>query len=447
MMQVTGNRASEAYNRSCLLPSGVFFYGCALFPLRGRNFGKMLKIKMQNNFMTRVVWAKSRAPKMGVGSLVFTALLFLVPLSNEKAVLGTDKSTEWNLPRGNAQSSGFTPIQLPSDLTILWETKLDEAIETTPVVGHGKLFTADIFGKLYALDQDSGELSWKRDYETGFLAAPALNGKKMVIGDVDGNVYALNPETGEELWRSETGGEISGSAAFFEDMVVIASQDGKLYSFALKDGTPRWTYQTEDQVRCSPSIAGNRTFLGGCDGQLHQVDLRTGKIVGDPLPLGGPTGSTPAILGSKVVLPIMDGLVLAFNWQKQEKLWTYEDIDRLQEYRSSAAITEDFVVVSSQNKQVDALSSDTGELKWSYTLKRRADASPVIAGKDVWIAATDGRLIRLSLNQGSEIWTYEIRGAFLAAPAIINGRLFIGDDDGVMRCFGVLQDAGKEIDQ
>ena len=149
-------------------------------------------------------------------------------------------------------------------------------------------------------------------------------------------------------------------------MVVIASQDGKLYSFALKDGAPRWTYQTEDQVRCSPSIAGNRTFLGGCDGQLHQVDLRTGKIVGDPLPLGGPTGSTPAILGSKVVLPIMDGLVLAFNWQKQEKLWTYEDIDRLQEYRSSAAITEDFVVVSSQNKQVDALSSDTGAVSYTH---------------------------------------------------------------------------------
>ena len=150
---------------------------------------------MQNNFMTCLVWAKFRAPKMGVGSLVFTALLFLVPLSHEKAVLGTDKSTEWNLPRGNAQSSGFTPIELPSDLTILWETKLDEAIETTPVVGHGKLFTADIFGKLYALDQETGELSWKRDYETGFLAAPALNGKKMVLGM--STVMLCHPETQE----------------------------------------------------------------------------------------------------------------------------------------------------------------------------------------------------------------------------------------------------------
>jgi outer membrane protein assembly factor BamB len=60
----------------------------------------------------------------------------------------------------------------------------------------------------------------------------------------------------------------------------------------------------------------------------------------------------------------------------------------------------------------------------------------VIADEDVWIASTDGRLIRLSLNGGEEKWIYEIRGSFLAAPSIVGERLFIGDDDGVMRCFG-----------
>ena len=374
--------------------------------------------------------------RQGVGSYCRFALLLFLGLSSIQIIASAQDLEQWYLPRGNSQSSGFTSVRMPEDLSILWETKLDEAIETTPVVGFGQVFTADVFGKIYALDQDSGKLRWKRDYETGFLSSPSLNDQKLIIGDVEGTVYALDVESGKELWRAETEGEINGSAGFFEDSVVIASQDGSLYCYDLANGKQRWKYQTQDQVRCSPSIAGNRTFLGGCDGQLHQVDLRTGMTIGKPLPLGGPTGSTPAISKSKVVIPIMDGAVIAFDWEKQEQVWLYQDIDRPMEYRSSAAIADKLVVVSSQTKQVDALAIDNGELKWRYTLKRRADASPVIADEDVWIASTDGRLIRLSLNGGEEKWIYEIRGSFLAAPSIVGERLFIGDDDGVMRCFG-----------
>ncbi|MCP4885235.1 MAG: PQQ-binding-like beta-propeller repeat protein, partial [Planctomycetaceae bacterium] len=110
--------------------------------------------------------------------------------------------------------------------------------------------------------------------------------------------------------------------------------------------------------------------------------------------------------------------------------------ERPQEYRSSAAVSDELVIVNSQFKQVDAISVATGKRQWRHTLRRRADASPIIAGADVWIAATDGRLVRLSLKDGSEKWTYEIRGSFLASPAIAGDRLFIADDDGVIRCFG-----------
>lgn len=341
----------------------------------------------------------------------------------------------WPLPRGDAQSTGRARQSLPDALQVRWEFQADEAIETTPVVAQGTVFAADVMGKIYAVDQQSGKERWSRNYDTGFLAAPAINDAMVFIGDIDGNLYALDARTGEEQWRQTTEGEINGAVGFFEDSVLVTSQDGKLYCFAIADGAPRWTYQTEDQIRCSPTVAEGRTFLGGCDGQLHVVDLKTGSVVGKPLPLGGPTGSTPAVQGDKAFLPIMDGVVLALDWRKPGELWRYEDPERPQEYRSSAAISDELVIVSSQNKQVDALSIRTGERKWRYTLRRRADASPVIAGDDVWIAASDGRLIRLSLADGQEKWTYEIRGSFLAGPAIAGNEMYLADDNGVLRCF------------
>ena len=65
----------------------------------------------------------------------------------------------------------------------------------------------------------------------------------------------------------------------------------------------------------------------------------------------------------------------------------------------------------------------------------------VIDGDDVWIAATDGRLIRLDLATGKpRDWEYESRGEFYAAPLIVGNELLIADDNGVVRCFSGIHD-------
>lgn len=372
-----------------------------------------------------------------ISALAFCAVISstgVLPAQSENDQSKND--TEWRLPRGDAQSTGHSPITLPENLTVLWESKADEAIEATPVVGDGRVIVGDVMGKVYAFNQNNGDKLWEKDFETGFIASPAISGQTVVIGDFEGNVFALDTKSGELRWKQTTQGEISGAVAFHANNVLATSYDGQLYCFSLHDGTLQWSYQTDDQIRCSPTVAGNETFLGGCDGQLHVVDLTTGKSARQPLPLNGPTGSTPAVSGTKAFLPIMDGEVFAFDYKSGDLLWQHSDPERAQEYRNSAAISDELVIVSSQYKQVDAIAIDTGKRKWRYTLRRRADASPVIAGDDVWIAATDGRLIRLSLEDGTEKWSYEIRGSFLGGPAIAGNRLFIADDDGVVRCFG-----------
>ncbi len=359
----------------------------------------------------------------------------IVPLTGQESAAVAERA-DWPVPRGDPQSTGSTPRTLPDALVVRWEFKADEAIETTPVISEGRVFVADVMGQIYAISQTEGKELWRRNYDTGFLASPAVQGEQLVIGDIEGNLYAIDVKSGQELWKTTTDGEINGSAAFHAGNVLVTSQDGQLHCFSMADGSPVWSYQTEDQIRCSPTVGGGRTFLGGCDGQLHVVDLKTGKAIGEPLPLGGPTGSTPAVSGTSAFLPIMDGAVLAFDWQQRKELWRYEDQERPQEYRNSVAVSDKLIIASSQYKQVDAISIETGKLQWRHTLRRRADASPVIAGQDVWIAATDGRLIRLSLADGTdEKWSYEIRGSFLAAPAIAGNELFIADDQGVVRCF------------
>ena len=325
---------------------------------------------------------------------------------------------------------------LPSDLVVRWQYDTQEAIEAAPAVSDGRVIVADVMGKVTAIDQEKGVKLWSKDFGTGFVASPVIHDSVVFVGDFEGNLYAMNLADGSLKWKQTTGGEINGAASIYNDTVLVTSQDGSLYCYAVEDGALKWTYETGDQIRCSPSVAGNRTFLGGCDAKLHVVDLDTGKAASDALPLSGPTGSTPAVQGDQVFVPIMDGVVYAFDWKKQKQIWTYEDPDAQQEYRNSPAVGEDVVILSSARKQVDALSTKTGKRIWRHTLRRRADASPVIAGDDVFIAGTDGRLIRLSVEDGEEAkWSFETRGSFLAGPTIVGQQLFIADVKGIVRCF------------
>ncbi len=60
----------------------------------------------------------------------------------------------------------------------------------------------------------------------------------------------------------------------------------------------------------------------------------------------------------------------------------------------------------------------------------------MIVGARVFIASGDGRLYALDVKTGEKLWEYEAGGGFTASPAVAQGRLVIGNDDGELYCFG-----------
>lgn len=339
------------------------------------------------------------------------------------------------MDRGDIASTGTSPSKLPENLDISWTYEAGSAIETTVVVLEEKVVFADIDGGVHCIDATTGNRIWLQKIDSGFLAPPSLHPEFVVIGDFDGVVHALELATGKPLWTFTTEGEINAGITLVDDRALVSSQDGNLYALRLTNGELLWTYSTGDQVRCRPTVVENRTFLGGCDGQLHSVDVRDGKAAAEPVALDGPTGSTVAVTGEIAVLPTQTGSVLAFNWKSGQQLWTYSDPDRPQEYRNSAAVTPQHVIVTSKNRIVVDLDPNTGKPRWTTTLRKRADASPVIAGDDVWITATDGRIYRLGLDDGVERWQYELRGSLIAPPAVTATSLIVATDDGKVTCF------------
>jgi outer membrane protein assembly factor BamB len=350
------------------------------------------------------------------------------------AVAVTERS--WPLARGGSLAQGVAKSPLPDKLELLWQHKVDGgAFENSPAIAEGVVYLADMDGQISALDLASGKVRWNQKIETGFIASPSVRGQLLYVGDYDGKFHALDRESGGVRWTHQSDAEIDGGANFWRDNVLFGSQDAKLYCLNAESGKLVWKFEIQDQIRCMPTVVGDRSFVAGCDSLLHIVDLTTGTEAAS-VPIGSPTGVTPAVLGNVVYFSTMGGTLFGIDWKEAKVVWQIEDKTSQQEVRSSPAVQEGILVIGSRDRRVQAHDPKTGDSVWSFPTRQRVDCSPVIVDQRVFVGAVDGRFYALDLKTGKELWQYQAAGGFMGSPAVADGKLVVTTDRGNVYCFG-----------
>ncbi len=353
--------------------------------------------------------------------------------------------SDWSSFRGNPQSTGFAEGETGDALTLSWTFKLDDggfessaAIVATKDTATGMQqktvyiagLTNDVRGKLFALNLADGSKLWEFESEDGFLTTPVVDGGKLYLGDMAGKFFCIDAN-GKKQWVYETEIEINSSANIYKDLVLFGSQDGALYALDKTSGEFKWKHATDDQIQCSVTVAKNRAFLAGCDSMLHVIDLETGKEAGH-VKLSSPTISTPAARGQTVYFGNENGTFYSVDAAKLKTKWTVEDERGGNSIRSSAAVTDDHVVVGARNRKLYSFDPDTGAENWATTLKNKVDSSPVIIKNRVVVASTDGRLYLLDLESGKLLWQKQFNGSITGSPAFAHRFVVIATDDGTV---------------
>jgi outer membrane protein assembly factor BamB len=354
---------------------------------------------------------------------------------------------DWAVGRGNPSSTAVAPGSLPEKPEVLWEFKTESdksGFEATPVIADGKVFIGDFDGAMHAIDLQSGKEIWSKKTKDGFLTSAAVHQNKVVIGDFGGQVFCFDTASGKEIWSREIDQQVASGGNFFGEDILLTSESGSMHALNLVTGEPKWSYATGDQLKSSPTIWKTFSLLGGCDGRLHKVDLVAGKSVGDGFALGGPTLSTPSVVGNLAIVPTQPGVVLAIDVETEKEVWNFSDQAIASDIRSSPAslgkIEGDAVtgiaVITTRNRRVVGLDLKSGKLLWESVLKKRTDGSPVICDGRAWVCSADGMVYAFDLLTGAEKWSYQLAGQIIASPAIADGRLIIATEKGSLFCFG-----------
>lgn len=389
----------------------------------------------------------------------------------EEPRLAEADAEAWPMARGCVEGTGRSGSILGFPLRESWRRRFEKtSFEATPIIADGTIYIGDLDGTFHALSLTTGETRWKFKGEAGFSAAAAFVAgaadaagglpSLVVAGDSFGVVRALDAKTGEVAWEHERDGEISGGPSVVVDpcgrgpaRILVGSQDASLVCLSAESGKELWSHSIADQIRCMPTVVAGRILIAGCDGRLHAIDAATGKPAGE-VAIDGPTGTTPAGLGTSVFFGSEGGTFYRIDVASPPDTnhsirWQKKPAGGGQAYRSSATIAEGtagpLAIVGTRGRAVEAFSAADGTRLWRAPMRGKVDASPVVVrvretGRNpdsaVIAADTAGRIAALRTGDGTVLWEFDAGQGFTGSPAVAAGRVVLAGEDGTVWCFG-----------
>jgi outer membrane protein assembly factor BamB len=172
----------------------------------------------------------------------------------------------------------------------LWKTRTLAHPHSSVAVDVQKrlLFVGDNRGVLYALDAHDGRVVWRReidraDGKADIKTTPTVISElgTVVFGAWSGKVYALDETSGQTVWEHDTGGRIMGSTAYLPSTYTLfaGSPRGTLDAIDAVDGSMRWTYQVHARIMSSPAVSGDgrAVVFGASDGNVYAARADTGE--------------------------------------------------------------------------------------------------------------------------------------------------------------------------
>jgi outer membrane protein assembly factor BamB len=263
---------------------------------------------------------------------------------------------------------------------------------------NGRLYVANGFGVVAALDPQSGKALWQKNLGAPVRAAPTASGDKLFVITVQGRFYCLSGTDGAELWAvrglpQSASLLTSTSPAVDGDIVVVPYPSGDVMAYKVADGTPAWseslsrTRTTSEMASMSdaarPAIEGGTVFAVGHAGRMVATQSKTGERLWS---INVPGTQTPAVAG-------------------------------------------DTVYVVDTHGQVMALARTDGKTRWTAQLPdSKTWSGPVLAGGALWLASNKGQLISVDAATGKVGDGLNLGDPVYIPPIVAQGRMFVLTD-------------------
>ncbi len=436
-----------------------------------------------------------------IATLVVSVAL-VAPLAN-RLLAGDPGGGDWPMWGGTPDRNMVSNMKgLPAEWdvktkkNVKWVADLGSQSYGNPVVAGGMVFVGTNNelvrdkaqggdrGVLMAFRESDGEFLWQQTHVKlesgrandwpfqGVASSPLVENRRLYYVSNRGVVFCLDIDGFRD---NENDGP-------FKDEKLTGQTDADvIWSFDMMEEVGSYPHNMSNS---SPVVSGNLIFLSTSNGQdeshvnipsprapaVIALDKNTGKLVWEDNSVEDRIlhgqWSTPAVgtLGGvlQVVSAQGDGWVRGYEAETGKKLWEFDTNPKdsvwprtRNELIATPVLYDNKVYIGNgqdpehgegvghfyaidPTKRGDI--TESGRI-WKFDNIRRMISTAAIADGLVYISDFSGFLHCLDAKTGQEYWKHDVFAAVWASPFVLEGRVYLGDEDGDM----VVLQAGKEL--
>lgn len=357
---------------------------------------------------------------------------------------------DWTQP-GGMPDNAPGHLAIAGNLSTRWSTDAGygtskrSKLTASPIVYAGRVFTLDSRGRVTAFSQSGGSKVWtqklnpgnEKDYE-GYGGGLAIDGGILFVATGFGKVYALNPQSGKEIWSRALGEPVRASPTAVGGKLFTTTVLGSFICLNGADGAVLWRNRGLPESasilsNASPAVAGGLVIAPYPSGEVIAYDIATGSMVwSETLSRTRSTSSLSAlrnaarpVISNGVVYSVgHGGRMIASKLKSGERLWAH-NIRGMQ----APWVVGSTVYVVDVSGQLMALTARKGKLLWSTKLPGGGRwAGPVLASNKLWLVSTKGMLVGVDAKLGAVQSKRDIGVKMTIAPVVARGGMYILTD-------------------
>lgn len=435
-------------------------------------------------------------------ALLAAALLTVAATSSQ--LIASDAGSDWPMWGGTPDRNMVSnmkglPVEwdIATKKNVKWSADLGSQSYGNPVVANGMVFVGTNNelvrdkaqpgdrGVLMAFRESNGEFLWQQTHIKlesgrandwpfqGVASSPLVENKKLYYTSNRGVVFCLDADGFRD--NGENDGPVTNeklTGQFDADVI---------WSFDMMEEVGSYPHNMSNS---SPVVWGDLLFVATSNGQdeshvnvpspkapaIIALNKNTGKLVWEDNSVEDRIlhgqWSTPSVgrIGDvvQVVSAQGDGWVRGYEAETGKKLWEFDTNPKdsvwprtRNETIATPVIFDNKVYIANgQDPEhgegvghfyaIDATKRGditTSGRVWHFDKIRRSISTAAIADGLVYVADFSGYLHCLDAKTGQEYWVHDVLAAVWGSPMVIDGKVYLGDEDGDV----VVLQHGKEL--
>ncbi len=421
------------------------------------------------SFSTRVFVSHARTFRPFRTALWFVlSIMLLLAGSGPRTGVAHDNpgatADAWPQYKGDAARTGDNPFaELSFPLKRITAVRLPAPIYASPAVVGNRVYVQDARGHLVCVNSSTNQVEWLA--ENGGInncSSPAVYQGKVYVGSTAGYLAIYDAEKGSLLAKVPAEGGVLTAPAIANGAIYFSTFHGKLNKIT-PAGDLVWTFSGGEASFSEFAVRGQRIIFIAGTTRANAYRLHDEGDSVKMLERGRPAGGYFAPTGGPVFLTDEEFATQSYD---SESGWFHGLGKAIEsgsnDSRITASVRDNRVYRGNKCWEFDAEAKTFREL-WRADPEALYDggfhSSPALAKNVMAIGSERGNVYFFPLDGETDekpptreaVWQYAIdqagqpNGAVSSSPAVVDGRVFFGGEDGVL--YGLGQGKEVEIDR